>query len=78
MSESQKKVIYLKDYVKSVDGTLEDKIVVGSDIRPGQAVNLAANNAPIQVVTNGFDELRIVKIKDDVETLATCLENTRR
>ncbi len=62
----EKKVIYLKDYVKDSDGNLRDKIVVGSDIRPGQAVNLAVTNTPIQVVTNGFDELRVVKIKDDV------------
>ena len=61
-----KKVIYLKDYIKSVDGTLEGKVVVGSDIRPGQAVNLAVENNPVQVVTNGFDEWRVVKIKDDV------------
>ena len=67
MSGSNKKVIYLKDYVKGVDGSLADKIVVGSDIRPGQAVNLAVSNSPIQVVTNGFDEFRVVKIKDDVE-----------
>lgn len=62
-----KKVIYLKDYVKGVDGPLNDKIVVGSDIRPGQAVNLALQHDPLQVVTNGFDELRIVKIKDNVD-----------
>lgn len=62
-----KKVIYLKDYIKSVDGSLENKIVVGSDIRPGQAVNLAVRNNPIQVVTNGYDEWRVVKIKDDVD-----------
>ena len=67
MSNKDKNVIYLKDYVKGAHGSLEDKIVVGSDIRPGQAVNLAVDNAPVQVVTNGFDELRIVKIKDDVE-----------
>ena len=67
MSESKnKKVVYLKDYVKGVDGSLEDKIVVGSDIRPGQAVNIAVANAPAQVVTNGFDEFRVVKIKDDI------------
>ncbi len=63
---NNKKVVYLKDYVKGTDGSLEDKIVVGSDIRPGQAVNLAVANAPIQVITNGFDEFRVVKIKDDV------------
>ncbi len=61
-----KKVVYLKDYVKDAHGPLRDKIVVGSDIRPGDAVNMAVSNAPIQVVTNGFDELRVVKIKDDV------------
>lgn len=67
MSKKDKKVVYLKDYVRGVDGSLEDKIVVGSDIRPGQAVNLAVSNSPIQVVTNGFDELRVVKIKDDID-----------
>lgn len=67
MSE-KKQVIYLKDYVKSVDGSLENKIVVGSDIRPGQAINLAVQNNPIQIVTNGFDECRVIKIKDDIKT----------
>lgn len=67
MSDKSKRVIYLKDYVRGVDGSLEDKIVVGSDIRPGQAVNLAIANAPIQVITNGFDEFRVVKIKDDIQ-----------
>jgi hypothetical protein len=66
MAIKNKKVIYLKDYVKGTDGSLADKIVVGSDIRPGQAVNLAVNNTPIQVVTNGFDEFRVVRIKGDV------------
>lgn len=65
--KKDKRVVYLKDYVKGIDGSLEDKIVVGSDIRPGQAVNLAVANAPIQVVTNGFDEFRVVKIKDDID-----------
>ncbi len=65
MSKKDKRVIYLKDYVKGAD-SLEDKIIVGSDIRPGEAVNLAVENAPVQVVTNGFDEFRVVKIKDDV------------
>jgi hypothetical protein len=62
-----KKIVYLKDYVKHVDGPLNNKVVVGSDIRPGQAVNLALQHDPLQVVTNGFDELRIVRIKDDVD-----------
>ncbi len=67
MSDSKKQVIYLKDYIRGVHGTLENKVVVGSDIRPGQAVNLAVANNPVQVVTNGFDEFRVVKIKDDVQ-----------
>ncbi len=62
-----KKVIHLKDYIKGVHGSLQDKVVVGSDIRPGQAVNLAIQHRPLQVITNGFDELRIVKIKDDID-----------
>lgn len=65
--KDNKSVIYLKDYVKGVDGALAGKVVVGSDIRPGQAVNLAVNNSPVQVVTNGFDEFRVVRIKDDVK-----------
>lgn len=62
-----KKVIHLKDYIKGVDGSLRDKVVVGSDIRPGQAVNLAIQHKPLQVITNGFDELRVVKIKDNID-----------
>lgn len=58
------KIVYLKDYKKSTDGSLEDKIVVGSDIRPRQAVNLAAMNRTIQIVTNGFEENKVIKIKD--------------
>ena len=67
MSDDSKRIVYLKDYVKSAETSLEDKIVVGSDITPGQAVDLAVNNAPIQIITNGFDELRVVKIKDDID-----------
>lgn len=67
-----KKVIYLKDYIKSIDGSLEDKIVVGSDIRPAQAVNLAVLNAPIQVVTNGFDEKKVVNIKEEMKNFIEC------
>ncbi len=61
-----KRVIYLKDYIKGVDGNLDDKVVVGSDIRPGQAVNLAVRHDNIQIVTNGFDEYRVIRIKDDI------------
>lgn len=64
---SDKRIIYLKDYIKEVHGSLNDKIVVGSDIRPGQAVNLAVQHERIQVVTNGFDEFRVIKIKDDLQ-----------
>lgn len=62
-----KTVVYLKDYRATRDGSLEGKIVVGSDIRPRQAVNLATMNECIQVVTNGFDEARIEKAKEDIE-----------
>lgn len=72
MGDSKKNVIYLKDFVKGVQGDLKDKIVVGSDITPSDAVNLAMSHNPLQVVTNGFDELRVVKIKDDVNNF---LEN---
>ncbi|MCJ8277274.1 MAG: hypothetical protein HRT44_04985 [Bdellovibrionales bacterium] len=61
------KVIYLKDYIKQKDGPLEDKIVVGSDIRPAQAVNLAYNNNPLQIVTGGFDEAKVVSIKNNLD-----------
>lgn len=64
---SDKKVIYLKDYIKKDKGALQNKIVVGSDIRPGQAVELAIDHSPVQIVTNGFDELRVMRIKDDVD-----------
>ncbi len=67
MSEDHKNVVYLKDIVKGFTGSLKDKIVVGSDIKPEEAVNLAVSHTPIQVVANGFDELRVVKIKDDVD-----------
>ncbi|MEM7646483.1 MAG: hypothetical protein AAF203_06215 [Pseudomonadota bacterium] len=63
---SKDNVIYLKDYIKGEDGSLENKIVVGSDIRPGQAVNLAVMHCPLQIVTNGFDVNRIKNIKDDL------------
>ena len=61
------KIIYLKDYFKQKDGPLENKIVVGSDIRPAQAVNLAYNNRSLQVVTGGFDEQKVVKIKSQLK-----------
>jgi hypothetical protein len=61
-----KKIIYLKDYIQGLDGNLQNKIVVGSDIRPRQAVNLAILNSPIQIVTNGFDEWKVVRIKENI------------
>lgn len=61
------KVIYLKDYIKSKDGPLENNIVVGSDIRPQQAINLAYNNSPLQIVTGGFEEAKVVSIKANLD-----------
>lgn len=61
------KVVYLKNYIKQKDGPLTDKIVVGSDIRPSQAVNLVLMNSPLQVVTNGFDENKVVNLKSNLK-----------
>ncbi|MCB0377243.1 MAG: hypothetical protein KDD33_02005 [Bdellovibrionales bacterium] len=59
------KVIYLKDFLKNQHGTLEGKVVVGSDVRPAQAVNLAITNRSLQVVTDGFDESLALKISEN-------------
>ena len=66
MGKRRGQVIHLKDYVKEVHGSLQDKIVVEKDIAPSEAVSLAFSHSPIQVVANGFDKNRVIQMKSHI------------
>ena len=60
-------IVYLHQQQSRQAGSLTDKIVVGSDITPAEAVDLANDHGPIQVVSGGLDENRVVRIRENLQ-----------
>jgi hypothetical protein len=63
-----KKVVSLKDYLKKKQGgSLRGKIVVGSDIKPSQAVDLAIQHKDVNVVSSDSRTDLSLQIRENPE-----------